>query len=159
MSNLPFNWCVSVLVPALYPTQLPHFSAERKWNWGSSSLVALLDGLSPALASPNHEGVYVFSVCAFWCCAIHKSTLTICWRRVAPSTKKLEYLRPSCSCKVGIFAPPLCLTASCPKEKILSYFPHISFKFIHFIILSCCSCSLVVVTFWTSYWNKTVPWK
>ena len=27
--------------------------------------MALLDGWSPALASPNHEGVYVFSVCVF----------------------------------------------------------------------------------------------
>ncbi len=27
--------------------------------------MALLDGLSPALASPNHEGVYVFSACMF----------------------------------------------------------------------------------------------
>jgi hypothetical protein len=31
-----------------------------------SSLVALLDGWSPALASPDHEGVYVFSVCVFF---------------------------------------------------------------------------------------------
>ncbi len=27
--------------------------------------MALLNGLSPALASPNHEGVYVFSACVF----------------------------------------------------------------------------------------------